>query len=427
MLQMACSAGGEPESFDTSSQALASRGECAPGSLQEPDTGECSSAVDRRKEFAAESGQKGRTPRNLRALREERTARATAKKAAGGEAPLPEEIPGGLGAGVAFNSGALQAHDSATLYTHMVVYPEGFGFDLPAELFTTSTNRTQKGVEVVGWYQSAGIHHIGVFDWSCSAEAPCEGGQTTPSWIWTRPLDSEPCHLTEGPDGDGYTKDSLYYANSTYQSGGTWHNDVSFWNYCSSTWDLVYSHAYGGTQEDCSVTGCGWWGPIVENFFDLDAGYPIPELGFFDTSLVHNGVTSTLSPAETWFSGPPSTWNLCYREENHSWGTTPLACPSTSSLSTNVRYTANWSGGYCAEVDVVNGGSTPVSTWAARLDLNDSSMQNTWGGTFVAQSGNEYDVTPLFWNASIAAGAQATFGFCAQKTGVNWTPTATAQ
>ena len=361
------------------------------------------------------------TPPNLKELRQAaRHTKAAARSAKSAVAPI--EIPGGLGAGVSFNSGALQANESATLYTHMVVYSEGFGFDLPADFFTTSTNRTEKGVEVVGWYREQNIHHIGVFDWSCSVDDPCSGGQTSPSWIWTRPFNDEPCHLTEGPDGNGRIHESMYYANATVQSEGEWLNEVRFWNYCISDWDVVYSHSYGGTQQDCSVTGCGWWGPIIENFHDLDAGYPIPELGFFDTTLVHNGTTSNLSPAETSFNGPPSTWHLCYIEPNHSWSTTPLACAADTALSASLTVISNWDAGYCAEIRVANGGTTAVSTWAVDLAMNASTLGNTWNGGYTATTAGHYDVAPLSWNGAIPAGGSVTTGFCGAKTGTGWTP-----
>ena len=94
--------------------------------------------------------------------------------------------PGGIGGGTTFNLGALQALKSSQLHTKMYVHPDGLNpSTLGLEwLFTTATNRTQKGVEVVGiYFRDSPSGSLGVFDWSCSNDDPCEGGNTGPAWI----------------------------------------------------------------------------------------------------------------------------------------------------------------------------------------------------------------------------------------------------
>jgi cellulase/cellobiase CelA1 len=414
LVSVACSSAGsavEDEAAAHADSALS----CPEGSLRGPAGSGCAELRDRRAEFSA-SARKNVLPPNLRQQRAKRSAASARRTSEASTAP----VPGGLGAGVAFKAGSLRAANSATLYTKMIVYPDGLG-NLPDWLYTTSTNRTEKTVEVVGGYLTADTHWIGVFDWSCAEDAPCEGGQTSPSWIWVQQFRDEPCHFAQRPDASGVMHDTMYYANTTTSSGGTWSNRVSFWNYCSSAWDLVYSHDFGGTERDCSLdNSCGWWGPIIENFFPLDGPTSLPELGFSETTLVHDGATSLLPEAETTWSAPPSNWNLCYRVPNTSWATTNQACPE--SVTPTLRVTAQWEGGYCADVSVTNAFTSAVTSWAVTLQMNQSTMNNNWSANFQLASAGLYRVTPVFWNSNIAPGQSVSFGFCANKTGANWNP-----
>ncbi|WP_437690835.1 cellulose binding domain-containing protein [Sorangium sp. So ce176] len=429
LVLLACGADASGEADVVSeAHALAGGGHCAAGLLQNPETQQCAPIADRRAEAQRAAARRPeRLPPNLKALRgtaDGAPPRAEAR-AARSRVSIPDHVPGGLGAGVSYKSGALPVTESSTLYTHMIVYPEGLGFDVPADLFTTATNRTEKTVEVVGWYREASVHHIGIFDWSCSATDPCAGGQTVPSWIWTRPFSDNTCQLTQMADGAGVNHETLYYANATVSTASGWENRVLFWNYCTSQWDLEYVHAFTGPQQDCSVTGCGWWGPIVENFSPLE-DQPFPQLGFIDTSLVHDGVTSLLPPSETDFNGPPSTWHLCFIDPNTSWSTSQIPCgASTTPWTATLTLTSNWNTGYCADVAVHNGGTTAISTWSVSLAMNQSTLTSSHSGSFQATSAGQYQITPLSWNANLAPGATTSFGFCANKTGTNYTPTVT--
>ena len=415
----ACGAasGTETDSASRASALATEAASCPPGTLQNPDTLQCAAVVDQR----ARAGRaRSKLPPSLETLRATR-ARGPERKQSLAE--NPDHVPGGIGAGVTYKSGALRVTSSVTLYTHMIVYPNGLGFDVPADLFTTATNRTEKGVEVVGWYREAGVHHIGVFDWSCTPENPCVGGQIQPSWIWTRPLGDNACQLTEMADVTGARHQSMYYANTTVSIAGGWENRVSFWNYCTNQWDNEYVHAYTGTQQDCSATGCGWWGPIIENFSPLE-DQPLPQLGFIDTRLVHDGVTSRLPASETDFNGPPATWDLCFIDPNTSWSTSQIPCgASTTAWTASLTVNSDWGTGYCGQVTVHNGGTSTIPTWTVSLTMNQSTLGNTYSANFQSTSAGHYQVTPLSWNSSLAPNASALFGFCANKTGTNYLAT----
>ena len=225
---------------------------------------------------------------------------------------LPE--PGGLGSGTLYKQGELQVSIESVLRTQMIVYPEGMTLP-PNWLFTPATNRTEKTVEVAGIYYGAEPGSIGVFDWSCLPDWPCPNGSPGPSWQWTMPLSSQPCYVAEArhaPSG----ADWLYYQNQSKQlrkakgaNPPLWQNTVKFWNYCTHVWDIVYTHQFRADQKDCSLDSfsCGWWGPIIETFFDGPQP-TINPLGFRKTTLFHDRVKSRLGPDETDWVLPAFPW-----------------------------------------------------------------------------------------------------------------------
>lgn len=139
-------------------------------------------------------------------------------------------------------------------------------------------------------------------------------------------------------------------------------------------------------------------------------------------SLVHNGVTSLLPATESDFNGPPSTWHLCYLNPNTSWATSQISCGASTLLSASVKLNSDWNTGYCAQIDVHNGGTTTVPARSVSLAMNQSTLNNTWSATFQPTSTGNYQVTPLSWNASLSPGVTVSVGFCATKNGTNYVP-----
>jgi hypothetical protein len=94
-------------------------------------------------------------------------------------------------------------------------------------------------------------------------------------------------------------------------------------------------------------------------------------------------------------------------------------------VSGTLTFQSDWTQGYCANVAISNTGTAATTTWQVVIQLNQSSITSFWSATS-AQSGTVLTVTPLAWNAAIAAGASTTFGFCANATGSNYHPTLTS-
>ena len=241
-------------------------------------------------------------------------------------------VPGGIGTGITYTVGQLQATRGANLSATMYVQPNGLnpstrGLDW---LFNTATNRTDDTLEIVAIYNQAGPGSLGVFDWSCSGAWPCAGNVTTPSWMYSTPMSALSCYITQTKDKGGFAESAMQYRNMTSGDGaGNWLNTAFLRNYCGNTWDIIYSHAYAGTLMDCSLNNsCGWWGPIFETFPSTSGGGipAINRVGFAALILNHNNMSSKLTdngingvPGLTSFSYPISPWRLYFINPNRDY------------------------------------------------------------------------------------------------------------
>ncbi|MEQ1565173.1 MAG: DUF1588 domain-containing protein [Myxococcota bacterium] len=72
----------------------------------------------------------------------------------------------------------------------------------------------------------------------------------------------------------------------------------------------------------------------------------------------------------------------------------------------------DWGAGYCADGVVANG-SDATTSWAVRTAA-DGIVNNVWNAV-VTDDGGDWVFEGVDWNASLAPGATATFGFCADR------------
>ena len=83
----------------------------------------------------------------------------------------------------------------------------------------------------------------------------------------------------------------------------------------------------------------------------------------------------------------------------------------TASCSVTYAITGQWQGGFQGDVTVRNTGSGTVDGWTLRWAFADGQqITQGWGGTF-SQTGSAVTVTNAAYNATIAAGGTASFGF----------------
>jgi hypothetical protein len=280
---------------------------CPDGTLWEPYSGLCAEVRDKQHEFLPQPTDK--------------ISRNTLTH----DAP----VPGSMSAGTRYVRNQLTANDSGRLHTRMFVYPEGLETDgpLPNWFYTTATCRAQGGLELVGMYATwHDVSYLGLFAWPCLPDYPCPDGDTSSGWQWWRRMPELTCNITQIVDQGGHAQKQLYYANHSDRlddgSPPLWRSAVYLWNYCDGAWDLAWEHTYREDKQDCSVSGCAWWGPVVELFGDTV--YPhIGEIDYEDSLLFHDGVWSLLAAPEAEFIDPSvgrlTPWQVFHLDPNRSW------------------------------------------------------------------------------------------------------------
>ncbi len=86
---------------------------------------------------------------------------------------------------------------------------------------------------------------------------------------------------------------------------------------------------------------------------------------------------------------------------------------STGSVVASYSINSDWGAGYCANVRVVNQGST-AATWRASLQVQ-GKLNQMWNATW-SQSGSTVSFSGAGWNATLAPGAEmSSIGFCATR------------
>jgi chitinase len=73
--------------------------------------------------------------------------------------------------------------------------------------------------------------------------------------------------------------------------------------------------------------------------------------------------------------------------------------------------TSDWGSGFEGKFTVVNGGSTPITSWNVQFDLPAGTSVGSYWDALMTASGGHYTFTNTGWNGTIAPGAQAGFGF----------------
>ena len=117
------------------------------------------------------------------------------------------------------------------------------------------------------------------------------------------------------------------------------------------------------------------------------------------------GVATTAPTGES-----PLTWEelLGDREipgPGSGSGTTPAG-----GLQIDVDNSNSWGNGACPSVTVTNTSSAPI-TWEIELNLG-GTMTSMWNAQVVGQTGTNARIAGDSWNATLAPGDRAEFGYC---------------
>jgi cellulase/cellobiase CelA1 len=104
-----------------------------------------------------------------------------------------------------------------------------------------------------------------------------------------------------------------------------------------------------------------------------------------------------------------------------SWA---ISSGSTGGSAVHVDYTrtAEWGGGFTANVTITNTGTTAINGWTVAWTFpGDQKITQLWNGSY-AQSGASVSVTSASYNATLAPGASTTVGFTATASSTGATP-----
>src|ERR1700742_5085990 len=96
-------------------------------------------------------------------------------------------------------------------------------------------------------------------------------------------------------------------------------------------------------------------------------------------------------------------------------GVLAAVTPAQAAGSLTATYTlvGEWSGNFQAQYTITNGTSATVSTWKVEFDLDAATTITSSWDTVITRTGNHIAAGNAAYNAPLAAGASATFGFIA--------------
>ena len=94
---------------------------------------------------------------------------------------------------------------------------------------------------------------------------------------------------------------------------------------------------------------------------------------------------------------------------------------SQGSVTASLKVTSDWGNGYCANIDIINGGTRQVTKWTVNVNIPSSQLTNAWSSS-ATTSGSVLSLAPVSYNQTIAPSASVGIGYCASATSTNHTP-----
>ncbi|WP_307834500.1 cellulose binding domain-containing protein [Paractinoplanes lichenicola] len=174
--------------------------------------------------------------------------------------------------------------------------------------------------------------------------------------------------------------------------------------------------AWDPATDDVAVTGYNVY------FFD----------GWFTSTLVGTTTgTSLTAPQPTSGTGLRSYYvrakdaagNLSIASNQVTPPVTTTPPPPARTCQVTYKTTAEWRGGFVAEVTIANKATTPVNGWSLTVALpGDQQVTSSWNASFT-QAGATVTLTDARWNARIPASGSVTVGILGRWTTSNAAPT----
>jgi hypothetical protein len=72
--------------------------------------------------------------------------------------------------------------------------------------------------------------------------------------------------------------------------------------------------------------------------------------------------------------------------------------------------TSSWGTGFNGDLKIKNSGTTAINGWTMEFDMA-ANIVNIWNAEIVSHVGTRYVIKNAAWNATLAAGAEISFGF----------------
>lgn len=129
----------------------------------------------------------------------------------------------------------------------------------------------------------------------------------------------------------------------------------------------------------------------------------------------------TASPTPSPTGGPSPTGSPTASPTRPTDPATPPPPPGACTATATV--TSSWSGAFQGETTVRNTGSVPLRSWEVRVALPAGHTVTQFWNALVTWDGGRVTARPVGWNAVLAPGATATFGYILSGTPVTLTPT----
>jgi glucuronoarabinoxylan endo-1,4-beta-xylanase len=172
---------------------------------------------------------------------------------------------------------------------------------------------------------------------------------------------------------------------------------------------LTNSSSNAATQAAIGVSSGSFSATIPAR--SLETYMITPGSGQSSSASASASATATSSPSQS-ASASPST--------------TPSPSPSGTPAGCTVQYTttSQWGGGFTANVVITNNGASAINGWTlAYTFAGDQKITNAWNAT-TTQSGEAVTAKNMSYNATIAPGANTSFGFQGTWTNSDSPPTA---
>jgi cellulase/cellobiase CelA1 len=124
-------------------------------------------------------------------------------------------------------------------------------------------------------------------------------------------------------------------------------------------------------------------------------------------TLVNTTATATLVPASVGTTGTTTGGGSTSSGSGSSGGTSSAPAPA---VLVTPQVSQSWDGGFLDNVTIANNGSVGLSGWEVAITTPDV-ITNLWNAVTLSHTGDTYILGNEPYNATIAAGATASFGF----------------